>query len=138
MNKIVWAFVLVLALLVVAAVPTFADAPFFGEAIYADGQAWGTKVLKQLPPPNGHNNQSFDGLYTFGDDAADGQLPVAEAAPGNRNYNGGRWDVQVVTWNVASVLVTSYDQLMTLEAAGDVTISSADTYFLCPLLPAKS
>ena len=138
MNKKVWAFLFVIALLVIAAVPAFADAPNFGEAIYADGAAYGTKGLNPLPPPNGHNDQSFDGLYTFGGDAATGQLPVAEAAPGNPAYNGGRWSTHSVSWHVEPVLVTSYAQLMALEQAGDVEIVATNNYFLCPLLPVKN
>lgn len=105
--------------------------PNFGPAIYADGQLFGTKGNAELPAPNGHNDQSFDKLFHIqGQDEA-----VAEAAPGNPAYNGGRWDAYMVTWNVTPVLVTSYDQLMALEAAGDVTITSEDHYFQCPLLP---
>lgn len=138
MNKKVWAFLFVIALLVVAAVPAFADAPNFGEAIYADGAAYGTKGLNPLPAPNGKNNQSFDGLYIFGEGAAAGQLPVAEAAPGNPAYNGGRWSTHSVSWNVEPELVTSYAQLMELQEAGDVTIEATNNYFLCPLLPVKN
>src|SRR5690606_38397160 len=77
--------------------PASAQKPNFGEAIYADGQAWGTKGLGNLPPPNGHNNQSFDMLFGFTNGVA-GQLPVSEAGPGNPNYNGGRWNLQNAAW----------------------------------------
>ena len=138
MKKTYWILFFVVALLIVAAVPAFAAGPNFGEAIYADGRAWGTKGNSQLPPPNGHNDQSFDGLFIFGDDAVDGQLAVAEAAPGNTAYNGGRWAVYDVTWNVGPELVTSYAQLMDLESDGAVTIVAAHQYFQCPLLPVKN
>ena len=138
MKKTYWILFLVIALLIVAAVPAFADAPNFGEAIYADDQAWGTKGNAELPPPNGHNNQSFDGLFRFGNDALEEQLAVAEAAPGNTAYNGGRWAAFDVTWNEEPVLVTSYAQLMELESMGKVTIVEAHEYFQCPLLPVKN
>jgi hypothetical protein len=111
-----------------------ADSPNFGPAIYADDELFGTKGTADLPAPNGNNDQSFDKLFHIdGQDEA-----VAEAAPGNPDYNGGRWDAYMVTWNVTPVLVTSYEQLMALEAAGDVTITSENNYFQCPLLPDKS
>lgn len=60
-----------------------------------------------MPGPNGRNNQSFDGLYMFGEDAVEGQLAVAEAAPGNPQYNGGRWIANAVEWIGTPELVTS-------------------------------
>ena len=134
MRKII-PFGFVLAVFLVVAVPAFAAGPNFGSAIYADGQTWGTKGTTDLPAPNAHNEQSFDGLFHI-----DGQSEaVAEAAPGNPAYNGGRWIEYNVTWNVMTTpLVTSYAQLMALEDAGDVTITPTGNYFQCPLLPDKS
>lgn len=137
MKKAYWTLALVIVLLIVAAVPAFAAGPNFGSAIYADGKTWGTKGNATLPAPNGHNNQSFDGLYKF-QNGVEGQLAVAEAAPTNPNYNGGRWAEYTVTWSVAPVLVTSYAQLMDLENNGMVSISATGNYFQCPLLPDKS
>lgn len=136
MKKKTFALLFVALLLIVAAVPAFAAGPNFGPAIYADGQAWGTKGNSDLPPPNDNNSQSFDGLYKF-TNGADGQLPVAEAAPGNPHYNGGRWIEYNATWNVTPELVTSYAQLQDLIDAGDVTIAETGAYFQCPLLPVK-
>jgi len=64
--------------------------PDFNDHIFADGQAYGTKVVAMLPTPNGKNMQSFDKLFII-TNGLEGQLPVAEAAPGNSDYNGGRW-----------------------------------------------
>jgi hypothetical protein len=118
--------------------PVQASSPNFGPSIYADGKAFGTKGLGTLPAPNGANDQSFDLLFVFSN-GVDGQLPVSEAGPGNPNYNGGRWSVQSATWanDAEPVLITSYAQLMMYVDAGALMISSADTYFLCPLLPVK-
>ena len=88
---------IVVALLLGAAVPAFAAGPNFGEAIYADGVAWGTKGTTNLPAPNAHNRQSYDGLFKFPGGEVAGQLAVAEAAPGNSDYNGGRWMVHAVS-----------------------------------------
>jgi hypothetical protein len=139
-------FVVVLSLMV--AVPAFADqpdnvggglgnkAPDFSAGVYGDGQAWGTKGTTTLPAPNGKNNQSFDKLFKF-TNGAEGQLPVAEAAPGNPDYNGGRWWAQSVTWNVTPVVLTSYAEIMDHARDGDLSIEDASTYFQCPLLPVK-
>jgi hypothetical protein len=141
MNKRIIVVLTVVALLLAAAIPVFADAPNFGAAIYADDQTWGTKGTTDLPAPNEHNRQSFDGLYKF-TNGVDGQLAVAEAAPGNPAYNGGRWIEIFVTWTVDEnerVLVTSYEQLHGLIDSGAITSSGdSGSYFQCPLLPDKS
>lgn len=136
MKKMTIALLFVALLLIVAAVPAFAAGPNFGPAIYADGQAWGTKGNGDLPPPTDNNRQSFDGLYKF-TNGVEGQLPVAEAAPGNTDYNGGRWIEYNATWNVEPQLITSFAELEALIASGAVTISETGAYFQCPLLPVK-
>jgi len=136
MKKKMLALLFVAALLVVAVVPTFAAGPNFGPAIYADGEAWGTKGNGDLPAPTENNRQSFDGLFKF-TNGVDGQLAVAEAAPGNPAYNGGRWIEYFVTWTGDPELVTSYAQLHALVQAGEVTVVESGAYFQCPLLPVK-
>lgn len=135
MKKKIFAFMLVMALLIIAAIPAFADGPNFGAAIFADDQTWGTKGTAALPAPNDNNHQAYDGLFKFPGGEIAGQLAVAEAAPGNPDYNGGRWIEYVVTWNGTPELVTSYAQLHALEMAGEVTITETGNYFQCPLLP---
>ena len=136
MNKKMLALAFAVVLLVVAAVPAFAGGPNFGEAIYADGVAWGTKGNGPLPAPNENNRQSFDGLYKF-TNGVEGQLPVAEAGPGNPAYNGGRWIEYFVTFTGTPELVKSYSDLSALVDAGLVTIVESGNYFQCPLLPVK-
>lgn len=110
---------------------------FTTPAIYADGQAWATKGVANLPHPNDNNHQSFDKLFVF-TNGSNGQLPVAEAAPGNPTYNGGRWDLQLATWMIAiPPIVVSYAEIESYLADGYLVIASGDTYFECPLLPLK-
>ena len=148
MKKKLLALTIALTLLFVTAIPAFAAGPNFGEAIYADDAAWGTKGTADLPAPNDHNQQSFDGLYKFqvpeegkeGLPPVNGQLAVAEAAPGNPAYNGGRWIEIFVVWSDGStpVLVTSFAQLEDLIDSGDVIfLGETGNYFQCPLLPVK-
>jgi hypothetical protein len=136
MKKKLSVVMLAVVLLLAVSIPAFAAGPNFGEAIYADGVAWGTKGTTDLPPPNGNNDQSFDGLFKF-TNGVEGQLPVAEAAPGNPAYNGGRWIEYFVTFTGTPELVTSYAQLAALVEAGSVTIVESGAYFQCPLLPVK-
>jgi hypothetical protein len=132
---------LVLVLSLAFAVPALADGPNFNPAIYADGEAWGTKGTASLPAPTDNTEQSFDKLFRF-TNGVEGQLPVAEAAPGNPDHNGGRWYAHSVTWNneADAVLLTSYADI--IAHAGELTITAGTldnpaNFFQCPLLPVK-
>lgn len=123
-------------------------APNFGAALYGDGEVWGTKGAAALPAPNGHNNQSFDMLFVFVNGAA-GQLAVAEAAPGNPAFNGGRWATQTAMWTQAGLdfygsvpVLMSYEDIQIQESLGYLSTASGSPnpdmtpdYFECPLLP---
>lgn len=127
----------------VMALPASADPgkPDFGAALYADGEVFGTKGTTDLPPPTGANALSYDALVAI-TNGAQGQLPIAEAAPGNPTYNGGRWALTVWTWiGVGTApLITSYGDFQMHVTAGHL-VRSADhpdtSYFQCPLLPVK-
>ena len=152
-------FVVVLSLTV--AVPAFADqpdkvggglgntAPNFSAGVYGDGQTWGTKGTTTLPAPNDKNDQSFDKLFVF-TNGAEGQLPVSEAAPGNSQYNGGRWFTFTATWTSAGMaahdplpVLKSYEEVMIHHSLGHLEITQGSPeggppdYFQCPLLPVK-
>jgi hypothetical protein len=138
-------FVLSLAL----AVPAFASGPDFSPHIYADGRTWGTKGLGELPTPNASNLQSFDKLFMItNSNNPEGQLPVADAGPGNPAYNGGRWYGQTVSWTQAAFdvygtvpVLKSYSDIQSQYQMGYLTITpgaaSGPTFFECPLLPVK-
>ena len=142
MKKKLFTLTIALALLIVTVIPAFAAGPTFGPAIYADGAVWSTKGNADLPAPNEHNRQSFDGLYKLVDDQGNPlQMPIAEAAPGNTAYNGGRWIEYFVTWNDGSTPpsepITSFEELDGYIQAGAVTVLESGNYFQCPLLPVK-
>lgn len=62
---------------------------------------------------------------------------VARFAPGAGSH-GGRWQVWMATWvdPAEARLVTDFDDVMTLVAAGDLTIERVEgADFRCPLLP---
>jgi hypothetical protein len=139
---------LVIAVGTAAAMP---GAPDFGPHIYADGQAWGTKVTTELPEPMGGNYHSFDKLFVVtNSDNPDPQLPVGEAGPGNPGYNGGRWYTHTVMWTEAGFaahnpvpILMSYDDIMLHESLGHLEVTPGTPgpppppFFSCPLLPVK-
>lgn len=134
------------------AAPAFAGAPNFGPALYADGETYGTKGTTVLPAPNDYNRQSFDALYvTTNSNNPAGQLAVAEAAPGNPSYNGGRWFTHTVEWTADGFLahgivpiLKSADEVHYHEQLGHLVITPGSfpdgppVYFQCPVLPDKS
>lgn len=136
----VLSLVLVFILALAATAYAAPGKPNFGPAIFADGEVYGTKGTTSLPAPNEHNTQSFDKIFVF-TNGAEGQLPVAEAAPGNPMYNGGRWAAQSATWiddlPHDKLVLTSYDEVMFHADLGHIIIEDAHNYFQCPLLPAK-
>lgn len=124
-----------------------AEQPNFMAALYGDGEVWGTKGTTSLPAPTPANARSFDNLYVvtnFNDPDAV-QLPVSEAAPGNPDYNGGRWYRHDVTWTPAGFMayggyapvLRSGDEVDYNEAMGYLIVTPIDVFFQCPLLPVK-
>lgn len=142
-----------LLLLVPAVGSALAAGPSFTPALWGDGQMWATQGVALIPPPNGRNNQSFDKLFVItNSNNPMGQLPVAEAAPRNFNYNGGRWFTHTVEWTEAGFeahgtvpVLKSYDDIMTHYDLGHLMITPGSPggpdappdYFECPLLPVK-
>lgn len=121
--------------------------PNFMPAIYGDGEVWGTKGTTTLPAPNANNVQSFDNLYVitnFNNPNAV-QLPVSEAAPGNPDYNGGRWFLHTVAWTEAGFLayggyvpvLKSGEEIDYNEQMSYLVITPVEAFFQCPLLPVK-
>jgi hypothetical protein len=118
------------ALALVAGPALAATDPIVPDAIYADGDLFGT-VLQGSLPYNSHD-ESYDLLFQV-----PGQQAVSEAGPGNPDYNGGRWLPVSVIWNSDPYLLTSYEAVLAAAAAGDITLGEPDraAAFLCPLIP---
>jgi len=138
-------------ILLLSSVIALAQRPNFGPGLWADDQLWGTKATTTLPAPNGRNNHSFDKLFVIiNSNNPLGQLPVAEAAPGNRHYNGGRWFTHTVEWTADGFaahgtvpVLMSYDDVVLHHSLGHLDITAGSpmggppAYFQCPLLPVK-
>ncbi|MFQ5839072.1 MAG: hypothetical protein ACE5HJ_09890, partial [Thermoplasmata archaeon] len=82
--------------------------PVFGGAIWNDGQLWGTVLTPALLPGKAPAS-SFDTLYNFAGSGLSGQRAVSDAAPGDRDYNGGRWMVFAVTFTAEGKAVHDPD-----------------------------
>jgi hypothetical protein len=101
---------------------------------YVDGAQYRTVGTPTDFSQTGAPAHSFDRIYVLGN----GFLNVAEAKPGDRDYNGGRWMVLPVTWaaGAAPVQLTSAEQVQAYAAAGMLTIASSPVkLFECPVIP---
>ena len=90
--------------------------------VYAHDTLYGSVVAPNSLPAKGN----FDELYVF---PGTGFTIVSDAAPGDTNYNGGRWHVNMVLG--ATQQFTNAEDVL----ASGLTIVSTDTRFSCPLLP---
>jgi len=76
---------------------------------------------------------TYDKIYNLGTG-----INVAEAKPGDRDFNGGRWLVYVVTWaaGVTPVQYTNVEQIYAAEDAGLLTINPDPVKaFFCNVAP---
>jgi len=118
------------------------------DAIWAHGRLYGTVATDtnfKSPPP-----QSTDIIFAF---SLTGQHSVAEAAPGDPNYNGGRWNVMIVTLTDTGMAMfdadmdgvlddpalelTDAEEVLDYASQGFLTITPAHFYFECPLRPQR-
>jgi hypothetical protein len=117
-----------LTLLAITAVLAVSQAGF-GQ-LYYNGY-----VVRTVVPPAANPHMGTANLYVIMDGTA-GQLPVADAGPGDRGYRGGKWAFQAVTWNATPYLLTSGAEVRSAESSGDVTITRVpENDFKCPIQP---
>lgn len=143
--------IIILALFVMIATvsTTYAGgATRVAEAIWADGELYDTIITPTtfVAPPE----HSTDIIYSFMMSGLDGQRSVAESAPGDSDYNGGRWNVMMVVFTAQGLDVHDPDgdgivnfELMSVEDVTEhaqldhIMINDANFYFECPLLPRR-
>jgi hypothetical protein len=88
-----------------------------GPAFYVDGTPYRTVATPTDLTNTGAPEQSFDTIYAL----AGQPLNVATAAPGDRDYNGGRWMVHAVAYNTSwAATVAAHD----LNGSGDIDSES--------------
>jgi len=77
---------------------------------------------------------TYDTIYALGA----GLINVAEAKPGDSDYNGGRWWVLPITWadGVTPTQLTSAEEVEAWAEAGLLSIATDPAkQFLCPVIP---
>jgi hypothetical protein len=100
-------------------------------SFYVDGARYRTIGTPTDLSGTGAPASSYDRIYALGGNLAN----VAEAKPGDPDYNGGRWLVLAVTWNIAPVQLTSAEEVEAYGAAGWITIGSEPIQsFVCPVI----
>ncbi len=92
-------------------------------SFYADDVRWRTVSTPTDFTDTGAPASTFDKIYVLGG----GLINVADAAPGDPGFRGGRWAVYPVTWAAGVTPVQYTDAGQVLRAADDglLTIASA-------------
>ena len=85
-----------------------------------------------LTPTELPDHGKFDDIYVLGP----GLNPVSDAAPGDQWYNGGRWEVHLVTFlTISPTQFTNAEQIVAAAGAGQIGIGPVVKRFECPLIP---
>ena len=117
---------LAVALSVVAA-PVAAGGPP-SLAFYVDDVRYRTVGTPTDFSNTGAPASTYDKIYALGNGLAN----VAEAAPGDVGFNGGRWAVYPVTWHTTPVQLTSDEQVLAYADAGWISIAETPArLFFC-------
>lgn len=120
-------------------------------SFWGDGVLWGSSVTPAALPSDAPAS-SFDRFFVItNSNNPMGQFPVAEAAPGNPDYNGGRWVTYTVMWTAAAFadhgtvpVLTSLADIMFHAGIGHLTVTQGSPpggpppYFECPLIRASA
>jgi len=113
-----------------------------GPAFYVDGTVYRTVGTPTDLSATGAPSHSFDTIYDFGGL----QMNVATAAPGDRDYNGGRWQVHALSIPSyaaalaagdlnANAVLDSDSEVAAAIAAGAATDTGIVKSFVCPVIP---
>jgi hypothetical protein len=120
-----------------------ASAGVSGPSFYVDGQLYRTVGTPTDLSDTGAPTHAWDIIYDFGG----AQLNVAEAAPGQVGYNGGRWQVHALTFpgGYAAALadgdldgdgvLDSTSEVMAALAAASAVEAGVVKQFECPAIP---
>jgi hypothetical protein len=111
------------------------------DAFWVDGALYATVGTPTNLPDRGPK----DGIYVFSN--LNGQHPVAEAKPGDRDYNGGRWQVTVLEFTqqgldvhdpdhdgVANFELTSWEMVQQHIGLGHLQVAMPGPSFVCPVI----
>ncbi len=113
-------------------------------AFYVDGTPYGTVGTPSDFSHTGAPAHSFDTIYAIAE-----QMNVADAAPGDRDFNGGRWVVQEVVFSdyagaLADVAVNpdgdaldSAEEVLAAIEGGYAELGGILASFECPVIPLR-
>ena len=116
-----------------------------GPAFYVDGALYRTVATPNDLSGTGAPTHAFDVIYDFGG----AQRNVATAAPGDTDYNGGRWMVHALAfpWGYAAAVEAGDDdgdgvldsdaELMAAMQAGAAVDAGVVKSFTCPVIPLR-
>jgi hypothetical protein len=99
--------------------------------IWADGEVFASVVTPTSFKPTSGN---FDQLYAGGNGFEDGIPLISEAKPGDQDYNGGRWHVNVLRSGVDPDKYADADRVEDLDLND---FEPTGSYFECPMLPRR-
>ena len=133
--------VAVLAVTAIAGTTAVSANGVSGPAFYVDGEVYRTVGTPSDFTNTGAPDHSFDTIYGLAD-----QMNVASSAPGDRDYNGGRWMVIPVSFDDYDAAVTAHDsngsgtfdseeEILAAVDAGDAELGDVDASFECPVIP---
>lgn len=114
-----------------------------GPAFYVDGELYRTVGTPTDLSGTGAPDHAWDVIYEFGD----AQTNVAEAAPGDTDYNGGRWQVHMLEFprgyeaaveegdSDGNGVLDSAEEVAAALAAGSAVDKGVVKQFECPAIP---
>jgi hypothetical protein len=149
-SKTIIMVILFILTVVLVSTPGYSErAMRVADALWANGSTYDTILTPtsfKAPPMH-----STDILWDFSMSGLQGQRGVAASAPGDRDYNGGRWSVKKVIFTdlgldmhdpdgdeMVNFELTSKEEVMHHKMLGHIEMMDTDIYFECPLLRSKS
>jgi hypothetical protein len=105
-------------------------------AFYVDDVRYRTVGTPTDFSTTGAPDFAFDEIYALGS----GLVNVAEAKPGDTDFNAGRWMVLPVTWapGVTPVQLTNAEAVHAWAETGMLTIATTPVrQFECPVIPVQ-
>ena len=99
--------------------------------IWADCKKYSGVVVPATFKPE---SDPFDELYMIPSGAKDGVNLISDSKPGDQDYNGGRWHLNVLK---SSVDPTKYADACMEEDLDPADFDSTDMYFGCPMTRLK-
>lgn len=122
----------VIGLMLVAGFSTpQAQGPLGRPGAWADCERFGTVVTPATFDPD---SDPFDELYKNPNGYRNGLPLISDSKPGDKDYNGGRWHLNVLRSGVAA---GKYSDACSVDDLDLADFQSMDVYFSCPLLPQR-